>query len=209
MFPLVASNNAPAELVEPAVATFTLNTTLPKLVEAKTAILPVVVDAVNTVLALPFALVVADDEDSEPPLAVVTAKFTLTPETGVPALFVAMISRGIGAAELGVIDCPLPEEMVITEPVPDAIVVRLNTALPADEVAMMLTGPSWDEAVKATLARPSAAVVAVAVVAPPVRVPAPEVMTLKVTVVLPIGFPKLLSAVTSSDLVAVVPCSTD
>lgn len=63
-----------------------------------------------------------------------------------------------------------------------------------------------------TLARPSAAVVAVtvvAVVAPLVSVPAPEVMTLNDTLTPPIGLPRLFKAVTSSDFEAAVLCSTD
>lgn len=104
MLPLVASNNEPAELLEPALATFTLKTTLPFEVEANTAMLPVVLELENVVLALPLALVVAVELETEPPLVVETEKFTVMPETGAPLELVAMISRGIDAVELGAID---------------------------------------------------------------------------------------------------------
>ena len=67
---------------------------------------------------------------------------------------------------------------MIVDPVPEGMVFRLKTVLPAVDDARIATGPVWDEAVKPMLARPFASVVAVPVVAPPVTVPAPEVNTL-------------------------------
>lgn len=185
-----------------------MNTTLPESVEAKIETFPRVDELVKLVLALPLAFVVAEATDSVPPLAVVTAKFTVKPDTAVPLEFVATISRGIDANVLGVTVCPLPEEMVMVDPVPLGMVFKLKTALPAVEEAMMASAPVCEEAVNVAVARPSAPVVAVAVVAEPPKVPAPEVRTLYEIDTPDIGLPSEFTAITSSDFAA-VPCSTD
>ena len=100
---------------------------------------------------------------------------------------------------------PLPLEIVSDEPVPVEFTTRLNTALPAVEVAIIETGPMLFEAVKVTLALPFAAVVAVAVVALPVSVPAPDVKISKVIGNPAIGEPRLFKAMISKFLVATVP----
>ena len=98
LFPPVTSNNDPVEVLTPVLATFRLKTTLPETDDAKTAIVPVVLEAVNVVLAFPFAPVVAVTVAVEfervPPLAVVTVKVTDTPATGDPEALVAMTSKG-------------------------------------------------------------------------------------------------------------------
>jgi hypothetical protein len=139
--PLVKRIIDPTEELTAEFATFTLNTTLPESVEAKIETFPRVDELVKLVLALPLALVVAEATDSVPPLAVVTAKFTVKPDTAVPLEFVATISSGMLAKVLGVTACPLPEEMVMVEPVPLGMVFKLKTALPAVEEAMMASAP--------------------------------------------------------------------
>ncbi len=95
----------PVEEFTPEFATLRLNTTLPDTDDAKTAIVPVVLDEVKVVLALPLAPVVAVTVAVElervPPLAVVTVNVTSTPATGAPAALVAITSKGSADAAFG------------------------------------------------------------------------------------------------------------
>jgi hypothetical protein len=81
---------------------------------------------------------------------------------------------------------------------------KLKTALPALEVATTDAVPTLALAVKPMLALPAASVVAVAVVEPPVNVPAPDVANLNVTVEPTIGAPALFNANTSRSTAAAV-----
>lgn len=129
-----------------------------------------------------------------------------------PVELVTITSSGAVAAALGTTVWLFPLEIVMVELEPVGITLKLKTALPAVDEAITVTGPFCVEALKSTLARPSAAVVAVtvvAVVAPLVRVPAPEVRTLNEILTPGTALPRLFTAKTSRDLLLVVPCSTD
>lgn len=86
---------------------------------------------------------------------------------------------------------------------PDATVLvvlptcKLNTALPAVEVAITVTEPVEADEVKLTAARPFAVVFTVVEVSPPVIVPAPVVTTSNETGIPAIGMPRLFTAMTS------------
>ena len=182
--PFVTSNIEPVEEFTPGSRTVKLKTALPETEDARTEMIPEVVELVNAVLALPFesVLVVTVEVELErvPPSAVVTLNVTATPETGEPLESVAITSSGTEAEELGFMICPLPREIVRIELAPAEIFFKLNTALPADEEASTVVCPSCEEAVKVTLARPFMPVTVftlLAVVVPLFKVPAPEVKT--------------------------------
>lgn len=95
-------------------------------------------------------------------------------------------------------DEPVAEEL-------DALITfKVNTALPALEVAMTVAVPNKVFEVKSMVALPFAFVVEVAVELPPVRVPIPAVPTSKLIFNPLIGDPALFNAKTSR-LVPVVP----
>lgn len=190
---------------------FSAKVTLPTLDEAKIEIAPLAFELVNEVLAFPLASVtavtVAVELDNRPPLEVVTVKVTVTPETALPFELVAITSRSVEAKVLGATIWPLPDEILSEEPVPIIPTESVKTALPAVEVAIIEEDPSLLEAVKVTLARPFVPVIAVALVAPPVSVPAPDVTISKDTITPVIGAPLLSTAKTSRLFGAVEFCS--
>ena len=167
----------PPPLPPPIGLVLSENVTLPTLDDASTEIEPVVLELVKVVDALPFAFVftvtVALELDKVPPFVVVTVKVTGTLATGLPLALVAMTSSGADAVLLGNSNCPLPDEMLSDEPAPCTPMIRLNTALPAVDVAMTEIGPKLLDAVYPIFARPLLPVIADAVVPPPVNNPDP------------------------------------
>ena len=124
------------------------------------------------------------------------------PDIGLPFAFVAMTSSGLEALLFGKRSCPLPPETLSVEPAPCVPTVRLNTLLPALDVAITEIGPSCAPGVNLVTARP-----VVESVTTEVWLSEPE-LTWKVTVMFGIGLPLLFTAMTSRSRGAMVLCSS-